>query len=526
VSPPMTKPGRSRLVSVFAVAALVCAGALLALRPTTAAGAAACSPLPASLPAASALPAISELPDPFKYWDGTRMTSSADWACRRDQLRELLQYYEYGYLPPAPTSVTGTRNGNTLTVTVQANGRTSSFNATLSLPAGNGPHPAIIMLNPLAASTTSRGYAEVHINPNSIAADSTSKTGAFWTLYPSSDAGVLMAWAWGVHRTLDALRSVAQIDTTKVGVSGYSRYGKASVVAGAFDDRIALTVPGSGGTAGMGNYRFFSSTGSNNETLDDILGAAYWFTPRFATFRGQANRLPIDQHELGALVAPRLLLTTNGTEGSDIRTNPIGTSYSYRGARMVYEYLGVPDRIGIAFRPGGHQIDIADYNAIMDFADKYLRGLNVSRTFNTVPYPPSTAAIPWTIPGGGGPTTPPPSTPPPSTPPPSTPPPSTPPPVGACSATYRTVNSWQGGFQGEVTVTAGTAPVNGWTVRWTLAAGQSITQLWSGTLSTSGGTATVRNAAWNGSLAPNGSTTFGFIGSGGASTPVPTCTSP
>jgi hypothetical protein len=191
----------------------------------------------------------------------------------------------------------------------------------------------------------------------------------------------------------------------------------------------------------------------------------------------------------------------------------------------------VPDRIGIAFRPGGHQIDIADYNAIMDFADKYLRGLNVSRTFNTVPYPPSTAAIPWTIPGGGGPTTPPPSTPPPSTPPPSTPPPSTPPPstpppVGACSATYRTVNSWQGGFQGEVTVTAGTAPVNGWTVRWTLAAGQSITQLWSGTLSTSGGTATVRNAAWNGSLAPNGSTTFGFIGSGGASTPVPTCTSP
>jgi arabinoxylan arabinofuranohydrolase len=77
-----------------------------------------------------------------------------------------------------------------------------------------------------------------------------------------------------------------------------------------------------------------------------------------------------------------------------------------------------------------------------------------------------------------------------------------------------------------VTVTAGTAPVNGWTVRWTLAAGQSITQLWSGTLSTSGGTATVRNAAWNGSLAPNGSTTFGFIGSGGASTPVPTCTSP
>nr|MDT0659769.1 cellulose binding domain-containing protein [Micromonospora sp. DSM 115978] len=522
----MTSISRVRRGLVLGLASLLVAAGAVAARSDTA-GAAACSPLPGSLPAAGSLPAVSELPDPFRFWDGTRMTSSDEWACRRDQLRELLQYYEYGHLPPAPTNVTGTRNGNTLTVTVQANGRTASFNASLSLPAGAGPHPAIIMLNPLAASVTSRGYGEVTINPNSIAADSTSKTGAFWTLYPNSDAGVLMAWAWGVHRTLDALRAIPQIDTSKVGVSGYSRYGKAATVAGAFDDRIALTVPGSAGTAGMGNYRFFSSTGSNNETLDDILGAAYWFTPRFATFRGQATRLPIDQHELGALIAPRLLLITNGTEGSDIRTNPIGTSYSYRAARMVYEYLGVPDRIGVAYRPGGHQIDINDYNAIMDFADKYLRGLNVSRTFNTVPYPPSSAAIPWTIPTGGGPTTPPttpPTTTPPTGPPPTTPPtsapPTTPPPAGACSAAYRTVNSWPGGYQGDVTVRAGTSPINGWTVRWS--AVPAITQVWGGILS--GGS--VRNASWNGSLAPNATTTFGFIANGSPATPALTCTSP
>ena len=67
---------------------------------------------------------------------------------------------------------------------------------------------------------------------------------------------------------------MSEIDTAKVGVSGYSRYGKAAAVAGAFDDRIAATFPGSSGTAGMGNYRFFSSsTASENETLDDILGA-------------------------------------------------------------------------------------------------------------------------------------------------------------------------------------------------------------------------------------------------------------
>ncbi|MER5606359.1 family 43 glycosylhydrolase [Micromonospora tulbaghiae] len=123
----------------------------------------------------------------------------------------------------------------------------------------------------------------------------------------------------------------------------------------------------------------------------------------------------------------------------------------------------------------------------------------------------------------------PPSTPPPSSPPPpSTPPPSTTPPPtgGACTATYRTTNSWSGGFQAEVTVTAGAAALNGWSVRWNLAGGQSINQVWSGTLSTSGSTATVSNAAYNGSVPASGSTTFGFIADGSPTTPSLTCTSP
>ncbi|GAA4670228.1 cellulose binding domain-containing protein [Phytohabitans rumicis] len=119
-------------------------------------------------------------------------------------------------------------------------------------------------------------------------------------------------------------------------------------------------------------------------------------------------------------------------------------------------------------------------------------------------------------------TTPSPTTAPPTTAPPTT----TPPPAGACSATYRTVNSWGGGFQGEVTVRAGTSAINGWTARWTLASGQTISQLWNGTLSVSGASVTVRNVSWNGSLGANGSTTFGFVASGSASTPTLTCTSP
>ncbi|MGC4780609.1 cellulose binding domain-containing protein [Micromonospora zamorensis] len=130
------------------------------------------------------------------------------------------------------------------------------------------------------------------------------------------------------------------------------------------------------------------------------------------------------------------------------------------------------------------------------------------------------------------PTTPPPTTPPPTTPPPTTPPPTTPPPTGepgTCAATYRAVNSWPGGFQGEVTVANPTATtLNGWTVGLTLAGGQAISSLWSGTNTGTTGSVTVRNAAYNGTLGANASTTFGFTATGDGATPPSnvTCTSP
>ncbi|MFJ2082789.1 cellulase family glycosylhydrolase [Micromonospora chokoriensis] len=98
------------------------------------------------------------------------------------------------------------------------------------------------------------------------------------------------------------------------------------------------------------------------------------------------------------------------------------------------------------------------------------------------------------------------------TPPPTTPPPTTPPPTGGCSATYTVTTQWQGGFQGEVRVTAGTAAITGWTTRWTYANGQSVTQAWNATLTSSGATVTARNADYNGRLAAGASTSFGFIG--------------
>lgn len=127
-------------------------------------------------------------------------------------------------------------------------------------------------------------------------------------------------------------------------------------------------------------------------------------------------------------------------------------------------------------------------------------------------------------------TTPPTTTSPTTTPPTSTPPTSTPPttapPPGGCTASYTIVNSWQGGFQGEVTVTAGAAAITGWSARWTFANGQTVTQAWSASVSNSGATYTARNVDYNGRLGAGASTSFGFIGSWNGSNAIPavTCT--
>jgi endoglucanase len=145
--------------------------------------------------------------------------------------------------------------------------------------------------------------------------------------------------------------------------------------------------------------------------------------------------------------------------------------------------------------------------------------------------PPTTAptTVPTTQPTTA-PTTPPttaPTTPPTTAPttPPTTAPTSSPAPSGACSAVYQTTGSWQGGFQGQVTVTAGNAAITGWQVTWTLGSGQVISQVWNGTLTASGSSVSVRNVSWNGALSPHATAQFGFLASGAATTPVISCVS-
>src|SRR5207302_10460648 len=170
-----------------------------------------------------------------------------------------------------------------------------------------------------------------------------------------------------VHRVIDALEKEDRIDSKKVIVTGHSRYGKAALVAGAFDERIALTVPSHSGCAGTAPYRYIYG---KSEQLHNIVGAfPHWFRPDFNQFVGKVERLPVDQHLLLALVAPRALLATEGTQDTSI--NPRGAQLTYTAARKVYGFLKAGDRISIRYRPVGH---IPSNDDLLDYADHVFLG--------------------------------------------------------------------------------------------------------------------------------------------------------
>jgi poly(3-hydroxybutyrate) depolymerase len=185
----------------------------------------------------------------------------------------------------------------------------------------------------------------------------------------------------------------------------------------------------------------------------------------------------------------------------------IATTYS--GCRAGYPVEWV------AF-DGDHTPDPVDGSTATSGTRTWTAG-EIWKFFSQLPStstPPPTTTPPTTTP----PTTTPPTTTPPTTTPPTTTPPAQP---GGCSAAYRVVSTWPGGFQAEVTVSnTGSSPTSGWNVTWTAPSGQSITQIWNGTLTTSGSTVTVTNVAYNGTLAPGTSATFGVLVSG-SSTPAP-----
>ncbi|OPZ25818.1 MAG: hypothetical protein BWZ02_02291 [Lentisphaerae bacterium ADurb.BinA184] len=344
---------------------------------------------------------LAALPDLLTFSKGARLTRPEQWPARRAELLEDILTLQYGHLPPAPATVSASllhpySPGNHpearcahYRLTAQPCG--FSFLVFLMKPAGEGPFPAIVdgdacwrgLTDEILLGAVRRGYAVAVFNRVEIVPDSYSnaRDEGLYRVHPDGDYGALAAWAWGFHRVVDFLMQCEDIDRGRIAVTGHSRGGKAALLAGATDGRVALTAPNNSGCGGAGCYRFPDEKG---ERIEDILRAIpYWFTPRFKEYVGRVEALPFDQHSVKALVAPRALLTTEAR--GDLWASPRGTRLTHEAAREVFRLLGAETRIGLWYRDGGHAHGPADWEALLDFADLQFFGRPARRSFDMEP---------------------------------------------------------------------------------------------------------------------------------------------
>ncbi|KAJ7896271.1 hypothetical protein B0H14DRAFT_3081077 [Mycena olivaceomarginata] len=378
---------------------------------------AACAILPVvwaqSCPTIPSLSSYSNtaLPDPFTFANGAKVVTTADWACRSAEISTLLQQDELGVMPGTPQSVTASFSGTTLTITVTDGGKSISFAPTITYPStGTAPFPAIIGIGGISIPAPA-GVAIINFNNNDLGLQNDASSrgqGKFFQLY-TSNAGAMLAWAWGVRRIMDAIEKTpaARIDPKRVGVSGCSRNGKGALVAGAFEPRIVLTIPQESGSGGTDSWRISDSilkNGTSTQTASEIIGENVWFGTSFNQFaQSSVNKLPVDHHLLMGMVAPRALFVIDNV-GYDW-LGPFASYGALVSARTIWTALGAPSAMGYS-QAANHvhcSFPSSQQTQLNAFVNKYLLGqstnTNITETAGNYQFAiPNSQWAPWTPP--------------------------------------------------------------------------------------------------------------------------------
>lgn len=347
------------------------------------------------LPELSALPSHPMLTDPFAWTNGNgRIKSFSDWACRRAEIKREIEHYEIGPKPIRPKDIKAAFANDTLRVSIAENGNVLELTAAVKLPQGKGPFPAVIGIGRGSGSLPdsifgNRDIIQIAFNFTQVMSHTQKRgTEPYNRIYPDLEyAGAYSAWAWGISRIIDGLeltQTDLPVDLSKLAVTGCSFAGKMALFAGAFDERIALTIVQESGGGGAAAWRV-SETLGNVETLKRTSHA--WFMEDMFQFGEHVDKLPFDHHELMAMVAPRALLFLGNP---DYEWLAEASGYvSSRAAHEVWKTFGIADRFGFSIVPGHNhcQIHPDQLPEVTAFVDKFLLGKSeIPTDFQIHPY--------------------------------------------------------------------------------------------------------------------------------------------
>ena len=398
----------------------------------------------AEFPAFESLPVRPELPDPLTALDGTKITTKEQWqTLRKPELAALFQHYMYGHLPAAPNITATITSSNDQFLAGKATMRQISIDLgpkdcpkiELLLVVPNkrsGAVPVILGLNfegnhtvhadpsillpkgwmpkgtgvennratdkgrGVQASrweienTIDQGFAVATIYYGDILPDKNDLNDGALPYFRKTkeasptDVRAIAAWAWGLHRAIDHLLTDKDIDGKKIVVFGHSRNGKAALVAGAFDERIAVTIAHQAGCGGSAPSRSINPKSEPVKRINTVF--PHWFNEHFKLFNDATDKLPFDQHCLVALCAPRPVLFTNGEK--DQWADPAGQLRMLQAASPVYALHGVKgidanaaaehdkligDAMGYFIDPGAHTVTKEHWNVFIKFANQQFK---------------------------------------------------------------------------------------------------------------------------------------------------------